>query len=56
MSTLDLSDQQANGFPIGNCPWLDIRLPEDIIEYLWHIINHNKILHADASKSLAGNI
>ena len=44
MSTLDLSDQQANGFPIGNCPWLDIRLPEDIIEYLWHIINHNKIL------------
>ena len=56
MFTLDLSDQHTDAFQKEDCPWLDIRLPEDIIEYLWHIINHNKILHADASKSLAGNI
>ena len=45
-----------NSAQSGDVPWMDFRLSEEVMNYLWGAINHLPEQQLDARKRLAGNI
>jgi len=47
---------EKEGQKLGQWPWLDLRLTQKAIYYLWDIINNPVVQQTDVKNNLAGNI
>ena len=53
---MDLDSNVKFQYPQQIDPWMELKLPDDVVEYLWKIVKKGEEKNVDMKSTLAGNI